>query len=159
MWCVYRCEIIVKAECVKALGICKEWLNVLYTAYDKAGNIKYDNILHDVILFFPASPHYVEKQNVFDFDMSENTSIDTLNTTNASLNQQNLSLSSSGNFRPSSISFFSNIIISTQTETGRCEVFAVCCWDLLKGATMGHLAFMLLMICASKGSITHGFKL
>lgn len=42
-----------------------------------------------------ASPHYVEKQNVFDFDMSENTSIDTLNTTNASLNQQNLSLSSS----------------------------------------------------------------
>lgn len=82
-------------------------------------------ILHDVVLFFPASPHYVEKQNVFDFDMSENTSIDTLNTTNASLNQQNLSLSSSGNFRPSSISFFSNIIISTQTETGRCEVFAV----------------------------------
>lgn len=75
-------------------------------------------ILHDVVLFFPASPHYVEKQNVFDFDMSENTSIDTLNTTNASLNQQNLSLSSSGNFRPSSISFFSNIIISTQTETG-----------------------------------------
>ncbi|XP_034304325.2 phospholipid transfer protein C2CD2L isoform X8 [Magallana gigas] len=42
-----------------------------------------------------ASPHYIEKQNVFDFDMSENTSIDTLNTTNASLNQQNLSLSSS----------------------------------------------------------------
>lgn len=69
-------------------------------------------ILHDVVLFFPASPHYVEKQNVFDFDMSENTSIDTLNTTNASLNQQNLSLSSSGNFRPSSISFYSNIIMS-----------------------------------------------
>lgn len=45
--------------------------------------------------FFPASPHYIEKQNVFDFDMSENTSIDTLNTTNASLNQQNLSLASS----------------------------------------------------------------
>lgn len=109
--------------------------------------------------FFPASPHYIEKQNVFDFDMSENTSIDTLNTTNASLNQQNLSLSSSGNFRPSSISFFSNTIISTQIETGRCEVFAVCCWDLLEGATMGHLAFILLMICASKGSITHGFKL
>ncbi|XP_061183848.1 phospholipid transfer protein C2CD2L-like isoform X4 [Saccostrea echinata] len=42
-----------------------------------------------------ASPHFIEKQNVFDFDMSENTSIDTLNTTNASMHQQNLSLSSS----------------------------------------------------------------
>lgn len=76
-------------------------------------------ILHDVVLFFTASPHYIEKQNVFDFDMSENTSIDTLNTTNASLNQQNLSLSSSGNFRPSGISFFfffEYTCISTQTE-------------------------------------------
>ncbi|XP_022321161.1 phospholipid transfer protein C2CD2L-like isoform X4 [Crassostrea virginica] len=42
-----------------------------------------------------ASPHYVEKQNVFDFDVSENASIDTLNTTNASIQQQNVSLSSS----------------------------------------------------------------
>lgn len=67
-------------------------------------------ILHDVVLFFPASPHYIEKQNVFDFDMSENTSIDTLNTTNASLNQQNLSLSSSGNFKPSGTSFFNTLV-------------------------------------------------
>ncbi|XP_056012261.1 C2 domain-containing protein 2-like isoform X7 [Ostrea edulis] len=42
-----------------------------------------------------ASPHYIEKQNVFDFELSENTSVDTLDTTNASTVQQNLSLSSS----------------------------------------------------------------
>lgn len=104
-------------------------------------------ILHDVVLFFPASPHYIEKQNVFDFDMSENTSIDTLNTTNASLNQQNLSLSSSGNFRPSGISFFFFLIYMYKysNRTGRCEVFAICCWDLLEGATMVYLAFILLM--------------
>lgn len=51
-----------------------------------------------LLLFIPASPHYIEKQNVFDFELSENTSVDTLDTTNASTVQQNLSLSSSGNF-------------------------------------------------------------
>lgn len=56
VWCVYRCEIIVKAECVKALGICKEWLNVLYTAYDKAGNIKWQ-LFCMMSSFFFQHPH------------------------------------------------------------------------------------------------------
>lgn len=58
---VYRCEIILKVECVKVLGICKEWLNVLYIVYDKVGNIKYDNILYDVVFFFLVFLYYVEK--------------------------------------------------------------------------------------------------
>lgn len=63
---VCRCEIILKAECVKALGICKEWLNVLYTAYDKAGNIlKMTIILHDVVLFFSSIPTLYREAKCF----------------------------------------------------------------------------------------------